>query len=195
MALCGMTAPHSTTTAHFVSTLRDDIAQVFAAVLAVCDAQGLIGREMFAIDGVKLPSNASKHRSGTRAECTQRAEKLETAAKTMLERHSETDALDIEPDIAAKTTADSRIGDVSGVRLLTRGRPHPSSVGSAARGPTSETAARHVLAKKVGNTNGRMTLPYSLCRLVPAQQVGDLLDEARAIRRGDLRDGINQQMA
>ena len=75
MALCGMTAPHFTTIAHFVSSLRDDIAQVFAAVLAVCDGQGLIGREMFAIDGVKLPSNASKHRSGTRAEFTQRAEK------------------------------------------------------------------------------------------------------------------------
>ena len=105
MALCGMTAPHFTTIAHFVSTLRDDIAKVFAAVLAVCDGQGLIGREMFAMDGVKLPSNASKHRSGTRAEFTQRAEKLEAAAKTMLERHRETDALDVEPDVAAKTTA------------------------------------------------------------------------------------------
>ena len=105
MALCGMTAPHFTTIAHFVSTLRDDIAQVFAAVLAVCDGQGLIGREMFAIDGVKLPSNASKHRSGTRAEFTQRAEKLEAAAQTMLDRHRATDALELEPDVAAKTTA------------------------------------------------------------------------------------------
>ena len=105
MAVCGMTAPHFTTIAHFVSTLRDDIAQVFAAVLAVCDGQGLIGREMFAIDGVKLPSNASKHRSGTRAEFTQRAEKMEAAATTMLERHRETDALELEPDVAAKTTA------------------------------------------------------------------------------------------
>jgi len=105
MALCGMMAPHCTTIAHFVSTLRDDIAQVFAAVLAVCDGHGLIGREMFAIDGVKLPSNASKHRSGTRAEFTQRAEKLEATAKTMLDRHRETDALEREPDVAAKTTA------------------------------------------------------------------------------------------
>ena len=105
MALCGMTAPHFTTIAHFVSTLRDDIAQVFAAVLAVCDGQGLIGREMFAIDGVKLPSNASKHRSGTRAEFTQRAEKLEAAAQTMLDRHRAMDALPREPDVAAKTTA------------------------------------------------------------------------------------------
>ena len=105
MALCGMTAPHFTTLAHFVSSLRDDIAQVFAAVLAVCDGQGLIGREMFAIDGVKLPSNASTHRSGTRAEFTQRAEKLEQAAKTMLDRHRAADALEPEPHVAGKTTA------------------------------------------------------------------------------------------
>ena len=105
MALCGMSAPHFTTIAHFVSTLRDDIAQVFAAVLAVCDGQGLIGREMFAIDGVKLPSNASKHRSGTRAEFAQRAEKLERAAQTMLDRHRAADALALEPDVAARTTA------------------------------------------------------------------------------------------
>ncbi|WP_434479223.1 transposase [Gemmatimonas sp.] len=81
MALCSMTAPHFTTIAHFVSARRDDIAPVFAAVLAVGDGQGLIGRAMFAIDGVKLPSNASKHRSGTRAGFTQRAEQLEAAAK------------------------------------------------------------------------------------------------------------------
>ena len=81
MPLCGMTAPHFTTIAHFVSTLLDDIAQLLAAVLTVCDGQGLIGREMFAIDGVKLPSNASTHRSGTRVEFTPRAEKLETAAR------------------------------------------------------------------------------------------------------------------
>ncbi len=105
MARCGMTAPHFTTIAHFVSTLRDDIAQGFAAVLAVCDGRGLIGREMFAIDSVKLPSNASKPRSSTRAEFTQRAEKLETAAKTMLDRHRATDALELEPDVTAKTTA------------------------------------------------------------------------------------------
>ena len=90
---------------HFVSTLRDDSAQVFAALLAVCDGQGSIGREMFAIDGVKLPSNASKHRSGTREEFTQRAAKMEAAATTMLERHRATDAAELEPDVAAKTTA------------------------------------------------------------------------------------------
>ena len=64
IALCGDTAPHFTTIAHFISTLGVEIAHVFAAVLAVCDHEGLIGRDMFAIDGVKLPSNApAMHRS------------------------------------------------------------------------------------------------------------------------------------
>jgi transposase len=64
IALCGDTRPHFTTIASFVSTLGEDIAHVFGAVLAICDREGLIGREMFAIDGVKLPSNASKKKSG-----------------------------------------------------------------------------------------------------------------------------------
>jgi transposase len=102
IALCGDSGPHFTTIAHFVSTMGEDIAHVFAAVVAICDAQGLIGHEMFAIDGVKLPSNASKHRSGTRADFERHAAKLEAATTTMLQRHREADALPVEPDLAAK---------------------------------------------------------------------------------------------
>jgi transposase len=102
IALCGDQAPHFTTIAKFVSTVGDDIARVFAAVLAVCDAQGLIGREMFAIDGVKLPSNASKHRSGTRAEFERQAAKLEAAATAMLQRHRAMDVAPTEPDPTTK---------------------------------------------------------------------------------------------
>ena len=80
IALCGDRAPHSTTIAKFVSSLGEDIARVFAAVLAVCDAQGLLGREMFSIDGVMLPSNATKHRSGTRAYFERQDAKLEAPA-------------------------------------------------------------------------------------------------------------------
>ena len=103
IALCGARTPHFTTIAHFVSTRGPEIARIFAAVVAICDAQGLIGREMFAIDGVKLPSNASKQRSGTRAEFERQADKLEAAATTMLQRHRANDALPVEPDLATKT--------------------------------------------------------------------------------------------
>ena len=97
IALCGTRTPHFTTIAAFVSGLGPDIAHVFAAVLAVCDQQGLIGREMFAIDGVKLPSNASKRRSGKRADFERQAEKLEAAAARMLTRHQATDATEEGP--------------------------------------------------------------------------------------------------
>ena len=102
IALSGDTAPHFTTFADFVSTLSGEIEPLFKEVLLICDRQGLIGREMFAIDGVKLPSNASKGKSGTRADFQRQAEKMEAAAKAMLARHRENDALPTEPDLAEK---------------------------------------------------------------------------------------------
>lgn len=105
MALCGDHAPHFTTIARSISTLGDDIAKVFAGVLAVCDAEGLIGREMFAIDGVKLPTNASRQRNGSREEFVRQAEKLEAAAQVMLTRHRTTDTRPLEPELDAKDAA------------------------------------------------------------------------------------------
>jgi transposase len=102
MALSADSAPHFTTIAAFVSGLGEDIAKVFAQVLYICDRQGLIGREMFAIDGVKLPSNASKAKSGTRADFKRQAAKLEAAAAAMLARHRADDEREVEPDIHAK---------------------------------------------------------------------------------------------
>jgi len=102
IALCGDQPPHFTTIADFVSTLGDDIARVFAAVVAICDREGLIGREMFAIDGVKLPGNASKRRSGTRADFERQAAKLEITAQAILQRHRESDSLPTEPALEEK---------------------------------------------------------------------------------------------
>ena len=42
---------------------------------------------MFAIDGVKLPSNASKYRSGTHAELAHSAQRMERGVKDMLKAH------------------------------------------------------------------------------------------------------------
>jgi transposase len=74
IALSGDSAPHFTTFAAFVSTLGAEIGPLFKEILLICDRMGLIGREMFAIDGVKLPSNASKARSGTRADFERQAD-------------------------------------------------------------------------------------------------------------------------
>jgi len=102
MALSGDSAPHFTTISGFVRELKDEIANVFTQVLFLCDAQGLIGREMFAIDGVKLPANACKGKSGTRGEFERQAAKIEVQVQKMLQRHREADERPGEPALAEK---------------------------------------------------------------------------------------------
>jgi transposase len=102
MALAGNEVPNFTTVAAFIRSLRDEIAPLFAQILYLCDRQGLIGHEHFAIDGVKLPSNASKAKSGTRSEFVQQADKLEREVKKMLKQHRDNDRREVQPDIVAK---------------------------------------------------------------------------------------------
>src|SRR5687767_8453755 len=79
MAISGDSAPQFTTIAGFVRELGEEAGRIFTEVLLTCDRLGLIGRQMFAIDGVKLPSNADKRRSGTHAELRHEAERMEKA--------------------------------------------------------------------------------------------------------------------
>jgi transposase len=60
IALSGDAQPSYTHIAKFVRELGAQIKPLFAQVLPTCDRLGLIGGHMFAIDGVKLPANASK---------------------------------------------------------------------------------------------------------------------------------------
>lgn len=92
MAISGDTQPAYTTIAAFVRGLSDEITAIFTEVILICDRQGLIGRQMFAIDGVKLPGNASKARSGTHAELAHQAQAIERRVKSMLKEHRKHDA-------------------------------------------------------------------------------------------------------
>jgi len=91
MAISDDSAPQFTTIAKFVRELGDEVSAIFTQVLLICDRQGLIGRQMFAIDGVKLPSNADKRRSGTRAELEHEAERMESAVAQLLKAHRSRD--------------------------------------------------------------------------------------------------------
>ena len=91
MALSANSKPHFTTIADFISKMDKEAIHTFRGVLLLCDDLGLIGREMFAIDGCKLPSNASKEWSGTRADFKKKAAKMEEAITTMVTRHREDD--------------------------------------------------------------------------------------------------------
>jgi len=79
MALSAHTRPHFTIIADFISNQDEEATAMFQEVILICDEMGLIGRGMFAVDGCKLPSNASKEWSGTKADFKNKALKLEKA--------------------------------------------------------------------------------------------------------------------
>jgi len=97
MALtCGQRPDHSTIAA-FVSSMKGEVVPLFRDVLMVCEEEGLLGGTFFALDGLKLPSNASKEWSGTHAKLQRKKEKLEGKLKRLLEEHEREDKGDDEP--------------------------------------------------------------------------------------------------
>ena len=96
MALSADTQPHFTTIADFISTSGQEMIHLFLEILLICDEMGLIGREMFAVDGVKLPSNASKEWSGTKQELGEKREKMEKVIRQIVRRHREVDEREAE---------------------------------------------------------------------------------------------------
>ncbi len=91
MALSANSKPHFTTIADFVATMDQNALGLFLEVLLVCDQHNLIGKEMFAIDGCKLPSNASKEWSGTKADFERKVQKIELAIERMVDEHRSQD--------------------------------------------------------------------------------------------------------
>lgn len=92
IALAVGTKPHFTTIASFVSGNCEAIKDLFHRVLWVCDESGLIGKEHFAIDGCKLPTNASKQWSGTHSELANKSNKMRARAERIVNKHMESDS-------------------------------------------------------------------------------------------------------
>jgi transposase len=93
---CGQQPDHSTI-ATFVSSMKDEILPLFRDVLLVCQEMDLLGGTFFALDGLKLPSNASKEWSGTRSELHRKKERLEAKVKELLQEHMHEDNRDDSP--------------------------------------------------------------------------------------------------
>ena len=74
----------------------------------ICDEMGLIGKEMFAIDGCRLPSNAAKEWSGTIDTLKKKAERFEKRAEQLVSRHNQNDASGIEGNTKANDTESER---------------------------------------------------------------------------------------
>ena len=94
MALsCGEQPDHSTIAA-FVSSMKGEILPLFKDVLMVCEEENLLGGTLFALDGCKLPSNASMRMSGKVSDFKKKRKKIEKKVKGLLEEQVETDKED-----------------------------------------------------------------------------------------------------
>jgi len=112
MALPADTQPHFTTIAKFIAQMDGVIQPLFTEILMVCDAQGLIGHDLFAIDGCKMPSNASKEHSGTHAEMAKKHKKIDRAVRRMLRKHHEEDQSQHENDHTRRAAEEKNIEEL-----------------------------------------------------------------------------------
>jgi hypothetical protein len=75
MAISADSQPHFTTIAHFIATLDREITKIFRDVLLVCDEAGLIGKEMFAVDGGSCRATRARSGAGARRSTARRSRK------------------------------------------------------------------------------------------------------------------------
>ncbi len=91
MALaCNKTPDHSTI-AVFVSSIDEEIEDLFTMVLMIYHEEGLLGGTHFSIDGLKLSSNASKEWSGKFDDLKKKQDALRRKVKQIVKEHKKTD--------------------------------------------------------------------------------------------------------
>jgi transposase len=91
MALSGNQRPDHSTIAIFVSSMKDQILPLFCDILLICEQENLLGGTFFALDGLKLPANASKECSGTISELTKKKDKIQQKVERLLKDQIEAD--------------------------------------------------------------------------------------------------------
>lgn len=98
MALTCREQPDHSTIAAFVSSMKEEIKSMFRDVLLVCEEEGLLSGTVFALDGCKLASNASKEWSGTIKDLRWKKEKIEKKVKELVEEQVKLDRGDDEDE-------------------------------------------------------------------------------------------------
>lgn len=88
--LCGEGPDHSTI-AEFIRKLEGQLPAIFADVLMVCHEEALLDGTRFAVDGLKLPADASREWSGTFKELKRKRSKFIKQAKSLMAEHKKRD--------------------------------------------------------------------------------------------------------
>jgi transposase/IS5 family transposase len=104
MAMAGCQQPDHSTIAAFVSSMKDEIPSLFTDVLLVCEEEGLLGGTFFALDGCKLPSNASARWSGKISDIKKKKDRIDTKIRGLIDRQIQADRKDADNDTDTGTS-------------------------------------------------------------------------------------------
>lgn len=91
MALSENSLPDFTVIADFIINMKENISDVFLNILLVASELNLLNNTTFALDGCKLPSNASKEYSGTFKDLEKKSKKLKDKINMLIEKHKLSD--------------------------------------------------------------------------------------------------------
>lgn len=94
MALSCLQYPDHSTIASFVSSMKNEISPLFRDILLVCEEEGLLGGTFFALDGLRVSSNASLGSSGKISDFIKKKEHIEKRVKELLESQVDKDKRD-----------------------------------------------------------------------------------------------------
>jgi transposase len=108
MAMSCNQRPDHSTIAAFVSSMKDQILPLFCDILLVCEQENLLGGTFFALDGVKLRSNASKQSSGRLSDLKKKKDKIHQKVERLLKEQIDADK-DDDDDFAGPSARERQI--------------------------------------------------------------------------------------
>jgi transposase len=113
MALACNSTPDHSTIAAFVSSIDEEIEELFTMVLMICHEEGLLGGTHFSIDGLKLSSNASKEWSGSFDDLKKKKEALRRKVQEIVRENKDTDKKERSKLASDKKRLEKRIKKLS----------------------------------------------------------------------------------
>lgn len=144
-AICGEITPDHATIARFRQSLDDVLESLFAQVLAVCSAAGLVEVGLVALDGTRMAGAASKEANKTAVTLT----RLEAEARVMLDEAAAADDAD-DAGVGVRVSSQTR-RDTERVRRVERIRQAQQVVADAVGRQATEEKKRGRKKRPVAN--------------------------------------------
>ena len=176
-AICGEATPDHATIARFRAGLDDVLESLFAQVLAVCAAAGLVEVGLVALDGTRMGSAASKEANKTAATLA----RFEAQARVMLDEAAAADDADNDAGGGSVRVSSKTRRDTERVRRADRIRQAQQVVADAVERQAAEEKKRGRKMRPIGNvtdpesrlqkTRGGFIQGYNAQTVVSADQV------------------------